>query len=70
MTHTVEATYEAGVLKLASPLPLKPHEKVRVTVETQTSSLASAYGLLGWKGDHETLKRFAEDDEFDQSECP
>jgi len=33
MTLTVEAVYEDGVLKLAQPLPLNEHEKVRVTVE-------------------------------------
>lgn len=33
MALTVEAVYENGVLKPAEPLPLKEHEKVRVTVE-------------------------------------
>lgn len=33
MPITVEATYENGSLKLSQPLPLKEHEKVRVTVE-------------------------------------
>jgi predicted DNA-binding antitoxin AbrB/MazE fold protein len=33
MPITVEAVYEDGVLKPAEPLPLKEHEKVRVTVE-------------------------------------
>lgn len=35
MSITIEAIYEAGVLKLLSPIPnLKEHERVRVTVET------------------------------------
>ena len=34
MNLTVEATYENGVLKLAEPLPLKEHQKVRVTIES------------------------------------
>ena len=34
MHHTVEATYENGVLKLEQPLPLKHRERVRVTVES------------------------------------
>ena len=35
MNITIEAIYEAGVLKPLSPLPqLKEHERVRVTVET------------------------------------
>ena len=33
MTLTIEAIYENGVLKPAQPLPLKEHEKVRITVE-------------------------------------
>ncbi len=33
MSLTIEAIYENGVLKPSEPLPLKEHEKVRVTVE-------------------------------------
>jgi predicted DNA-binding antitoxin AbrB/MazE fold protein len=33
MTLTIDAIYENGVLKPKEPLPLKDHEKVRVTVE-------------------------------------
>jgi hypothetical protein len=33
MALTIEAVYEDGVLKPAQPLPLKEHEKVRITVE-------------------------------------
>ncbi len=33
MSYVIEATYENGMLKLDRPLPLKDHEKVRVTVE-------------------------------------
>jgi predicted DNA-binding antitoxin AbrB/MazE fold protein len=33
MAITFEAIYEDGVLRLAESLPLKEHEKVRVTVE-------------------------------------
>jgi predicted DNA-binding antitoxin AbrB/MazE fold protein len=34
MTYTVEAIYENGVLKPVQPLPLREHERVRVSVET------------------------------------
>jgi predicted DNA-binding antitoxin AbrB/MazE fold protein len=40
MSFTIEAVYENGVLKPAEPLPLKEHEKVRVTVEQNQMSLA------------------------------
>ena len=33
MTITIDAVYENGILKPDRPLPLKEHEKVRVTVE-------------------------------------
>jgi predicted DNA-binding antitoxin AbrB/MazE fold protein len=73
MTHTVEATYDNGVLRLAHPLPLTPNEKVRVTIEsavlaTVPSSIMQTRGILGWTGDHETLRRLAEDPEFDPQE--
>lgn len=38
MSHILEATYEDGVLRLDTPLPLKNQEKVRVTVESLTKS--------------------------------
>lgn len=68
MTHTVEATYENGALKLETPLPLQNHQRVRVIVETELPSIVQAQGLLGWKGDIETLRRIAEDPEFDPQE--
>jgi predicted DNA-binding antitoxin AbrB/MazE fold protein len=74
MTLTVEATYENGVLKPTQPLPLKEHEKVQVTIQTEsspiTSPLVQAYGIMGWTGDAETLERLALDPEFDPQEGP
>jgi len=81
MAITIEATYENGVLKPAESLPLKEHEKVRVTVESAKDPAASSpdeaerivrrsYGLLGWTGDVETLRRIAEDPEFGLLESP
>jgi len=46
MAITVEAVYENGTLKLTQPLPLKEQERVRVTVETQTSPILEAYGII------------------------
>ncbi|MGO8747780.1 MAG: antitoxin family protein [Thermoguttaceae bacterium] len=68
MAIVVEATYENGVLKPAQPLPLGEHQKVRVIVESETSPLMEAYGIVGWKGDHATLERFALDLELDPQE--
>jgi predicted DNA-binding antitoxin AbrB/MazE fold protein len=68
MTHTFDATYENGALKLEQPLPLQDHQRVRVTVEAELPSLVAAQGILAWRGDRETLRRIAEDPEFDPLE--
>jgi predicted DNA-binding antitoxin AbrB/MazE fold protein len=65
MTLSVEATYENGVLKLEQPLPLKPHERVWVTVHRGVSRARQTAGLMGWKGSAELADRFAMDPELD-----
>ncbi len=70
MSIVVEATYENGVLKPEGPLPLGEHEKVRVIVESEATPIIEAYGIVGWKGDHATLERFALDPELDPQEGP
>jgi predicted DNA-binding antitoxin AbrB/MazE fold protein len=50
MAFTVEAVYENGVLKPAEPLPLKEHEKVRVTVQPALSRSRQTAGLLPLDG--------------------
>jgi predicted DNA-binding antitoxin AbrB/MazE fold protein len=68
MILTVEATYENGVLRPAEPLPLQESQKVRVTVQTQPADILSAYGIMGWQGDAETVEHFALDPELDPQE--
>ena len=70
MAIVVEATYENGVLKPAKPLPLAEHEKVQITMNTAVSRVRATAGLLGWKGDAETVERIALDPEFGIEECP
>jgi predicted DNA-binding antitoxin AbrB/MazE fold protein len=70
MALTIDAVYENGVLKPSQPLPLKEHEKVRITVEQGDSPLLRAYGIIGWTGDAETLERIALDPEFLLEESP
>lgn len=70
MTIQVEATYENGVLKLAEPLPLHEHERVRITVESELTWAERTAGMLRWTGDPEVLRRLAEDDEFSIMESP
>ncbi|HUY37048.1 MAG TPA: antitoxin family protein [Pirellulales bacterium] len=62
MTITVQAMYENGVLKPRQPLPLKEKEEVQVTLEIiGRSRVDASYGLIGWKGDAETVERIALD---------
>ncbi len=65
MPLTVEAIYENGVLKPAQPLPLKEHERVRITVEAPPPDILQAQGILGWKGTSEELAPFALDPGFE-----
>lgn len=57
MPLTIEAIYEDGVLKPTEPLALHEHEKVRVTIEPALGWADRSYGILGWKGGHETLEQ-------------
>jgi predicted DNA-binding antitoxin AbrB/MazE fold protein len=70
MPLTVEAVYENGVLKPTQPLPFKEHERVLVSVQPKTSIARESAGMLRWRGDWETLRHLAEDDEFGILESP
>jgi predicted DNA-binding antitoxin AbrB/MazE fold protein len=68
MSLTVQATYENGVLKPDQPLPLQEHERVQLTIQPQTNWVDQTYGLCGWTGDPEELRRLALAPEFDLPE--
>jgi predicted DNA-binding antitoxin AbrB/MazE fold protein len=68
MAITAEAIYENGILKLDRPLPLKEHEKVRVTVEPELSLAQRTAGMIGWTGDVETFERILREAEETQYE--
>ncbi len=70
MPLTVEAVYENGVLKPAQPLPLKEHETVRITIQPKTNWIEETYGICGFTGDTEELRRLALHPEFDLAEEP
>jgi predicted DNA-binding antitoxin AbrB/MazE fold protein len=73
---TVEAIYENGMVKPATPLPLKEHEKVRITIHAAPEKsdggdpVAATYGIVKWNGDPEVARRIALDDEFGILEAP
>jgi predicted DNA-binding antitoxin AbrB/MazE fold protein len=68
MAITIEAVYENGVLKPAQPLPLKEHDKVRITVELGDSPLLRAYGIMGFRGTAEEADYFALSPDLDPLE--
>ena len=70
MSLQIEATYEDGVLKLDEVPPLKEHERVIVTIQSQTSRTRQSYGLIGWTGDPEVLRQIASDDDFSVGDSP
>ena len=61
MPFTVEAIYENGVLRPTQPLPLKEHDKVRITVQLPAGRVRESQGLIGWKGAAEVVERVALD---------
>ncbi len=70
MSLEIDATYENGVLKPDLPLPLNDRQRVKVTVHEGTSRIRRSYGMMGWTGDPEILRKIAEDDEFSGLESP
>jgi predicted DNA-binding antitoxin AbrB/MazE fold protein len=70
MSLEIDATYENGVLKPDAALPLQERQRVKVTVHEETSRIRRSYGLMGWTGDPEILRKIAEDDEFSVLESP
>jgi predicted DNA-binding antitoxin AbrB/MazE fold protein len=59
MAITVEAIYQAGVLKPCEPLPWKEGGRVRVSVSSLDSPLLKVYGIMGFKGTAEEADYFA-----------
>lgn len=56
MPIEVEATYQNGILKLDTRLPLKENERVTVSVKPQASRIRRSAGLLKWTGDPKALE--------------
>ena len=68
MAITIEAIYENGVLRPATPLPFKEHEQLQVTIQPRTSWAERTAGLLHWPGDAATLDQFISASELDPQE--
>jgi predicted DNA-binding antitoxin AbrB/MazE fold protein len=70
MAITIEAVYENGVLKPAEPLPLKEHEKVKVTILPAISLATQTAGIVPWTGSIEDLDYLIHDADNDPLEGP
>lgn len=66
----IEVIYEDGVLKPVQPLPLKEHQRVRVTLQVATSRARQSAGLIPWQGSAEELEQIGIDPEFGIEESP
>lgn len=73
MALTVEATVDGGALRLSEPLPgLRDGERVWVTlhIASERDVVQTSYGVIGWTGDSETVRRVTLDPEFSVLEGP
>lgn len=62
MHKTIDAVYEEGVIKPLQKLPLSESQKIRVTIDTTESVVASSKGMI--KANAEVVRRVAESDEY------
>jgi len=63
MSKSIEAVYEGGVLRPLSPVMLKEHEKVRITLEGKESVVRATSGMFGGLNDS-TIDEIALSPEF------
>jgi predicted DNA-binding antitoxin AbrB/MazE fold protein len=73
MALTIEAIYENGVLKPVRQLPViaeGKHVWLTLHIDAEEDPVKRSYGLIGWTGDAETVRRVALDPEFDILESP
>ena len=70
MGITVDAVVENGLLRPMQPLPFKENEQVRITIQPKENWVQESYGLCGWKGNAEELRRLALAPDLDLEEGP
>ena len=61
MAITVDAVVENGLLRPMQPLPFKENEQVRITIQPKENWVQESYGLCGWKGNPEELRRLLQE---------
>jgi predicted DNA-binding antitoxin AbrB/MazE fold protein len=68
MSITIDAVYQNGTLKLSQPVPFKENDRVRITIESESTRADRTAGMIQWTGDVEALERIAMDPQFDPQE--
>ena len=61
MRKTIDAVYEKGAIKPLEPLALSESQKLRVTIETTESSVASTKAMI--KADPDVVRQVADSEE-------
>jgi predicted DNA-binding antitoxin AbrB/MazE fold protein len=67
---TIEAIVENGLLKPIEPLPLAENEQARITIEPKDNWVRKSYGICGWKGNADELRRLALAPDLDLEDGP
>lgn len=62
MHKTIEAIYERGIIKPLEKLPLTESQKIRITIDTTESLVASTRAMI--KADPDLVRQVAENDEY------
>lgn len=62
MHKTIDAIYESGVIKPLEKLPLTESQKIRITIDTTESLVASTRAMI--KADPDLVRQVAENDEY------
>jgi len=62
MHKTIDAIYERGIIKPLEELPLTESQKIRITIDTTESLVASTRAMI--KADPDLVRQVAENDEY------
>ncbi|MDE2179525.1 MAG: antitoxin family protein [candidate division NC10 bacterium] len=62
MHKTIDAIYERGIIKPLEKLPLTESQKIRITIDTTESLVASTRAMI--KADPDLVRQVAENDEY------
>ena len=70
MSIETEAVYENGTLKLDHALPLEEHQRVKIVIETKTTVSRRTFGIIGWTGDPDAVRKVSLQPEYGVLESP